>query len=447
MPNLLQHVRRGFSWPFPSSLEVGPQYFSVSQPSPDQEAPPSGFVQLVNGPFKSNPIIFACELKRMQIFSEARFCYRAYGQSRRPGKLWGNRSLEILERPWPRGTTGDLLANMILHADIGGAAFIARAADESDRLRLLRPDFTTIVMGDSSGRPVQSASQLDAEIIGFIYDPKDGQTSPEVLLAEDVAMWAPIPDPLARFRGMSWLTPIIREYQADQAATMHKLQFFQNGASPQVIVSFGPDVDQAKIEAFATKMDARHKGWQNAYKTLYLGAGATPTVVGKDLQQLDFSNTQGKGETRMIAAAGLHPALLPASEGMQGSSLNAGNYGSVKRAVADTAFRPLWRGAAGCLSMIVDTPEDSELWYDEPNIPFLHEDAKDAAAIQQINAGTLRSLIDAGFEPGSAVQAVWPDSGLKHTGLTSVQLTPPGEGDPLPASDVGPQRGGENPDG
>jgi hypothetical protein len=31
-----------------------------------------------------------------------------------------------------------------------------------------------------------------------------------------VAHWSPIPDPLANFRGMSWLTPVLREIDADQ---------------------------------------------------------------------------------------------------------------------------------------------------------------------------------------------------------------------------------------
>ena len=181
----------------------------------------------------------------------------------------------------------------------------------------------TIVMGDSSGRPVKSASQLDAEIIGFIYDPQDGQTAPEALLADEVAHFIPpgLRDPLARFRGMSWLTPIIREVQADQAATMHKLGFFENGATPQMVVTFDATVTEDQFKAFVSKMDDGHKGWRNAYKTLYLGGGATPTVVGKDLQQFDFSATQGKGETRIAAASGIHPVLVPVSEGMQGSSL------------------------------------------------------------------------------------------------------------------------------
>jgi len=429
--NLLQHARRAFTWPYPSegweSFQYGGQrYFgtaSMGASSPNQEPPLAGFAQLVDGAFRSNAVVFACELKRLSVFSEARFIYRRFNQGR-PGGLFSTRDLDILEKPWPRGTTGDLLARMILHADLAGNAYPARTVEDPDRIRMLRPDYVTIVMGDSSGRPVESAAQLDAEIIGFIYDPQDGQTPPEALTVDEVAHFAPIPDPLARFRGMSWVTPAIREMQADQAATMHKLAFFENGATPQLVVTFDASLTKEQFQAFVATMDEKSTGWRNAYKTLYMGGGAQPTVVGKDLQQLDFSKTQGKGETRIIADAGLHPVLLPSSEGMEGSSLNAGNYAAARRSVADTTFRPLWRNVCGSLAAIVPPPPGSELWHDEAQVAFLREDAADRAKNQFVKAQTIRQLIDAGFIPTSVIAAVEAEdeSLLQHSGLYSVQL-------------------------
>ena len=435
MTTLREHARRGFVWPFPSdSIESygygGQTYFgtaSLGASTPSQEPPPAGFAQLVDGPFRSNAVVFACEQKRMSIFSEARFLYRNFSKGR-PGRVWSDTSLDILERPWPRGTTGDLLARMIQHADLGGNSYVARTMEDPDRLHMMRPDWVTIVMGDSSGRLVESAQQLDAEIIGFIYAPQDGLTEPEVLTAEEVCHFAPIPDPLARFRGMSWLTPVIREVQADQAATMHKLGFFENGATPQLVVTFDATVTEEQFKAFVQKMDQTHSGWRNAYKTLYLGGGADVTVAGKDMQQLDFKVTQGAGETRIAAAAGLHPVIVPLSEGLQGSSLNAGNYAAARRSTADTTFRPLWRNVSGSLAAIVPPPSGSELWWDEFGVAFLREDAKDRADILNRDMLTVESGVRGGFEPESVKLAVAAGdlTLMKHTGLFSVQLQPPG---------------------
>jgi hypothetical protein len=71
---------------------------------------------------------------------------------------------------------------------------------------------------------------------------------------------------------------------------------------------------------------------------------------------------------------------------------------------------------------------DSELWFDTADMPLLREDAKDAAEIEQIKATTITILVREGFTAESAMAAVMGQDMalLKHTGLVSVQLQPPG---------------------
>jgi hypothetical protein len=118
------------------------------------------------------------------------------------------------------------------------------------------------------------------------------------------------------------------------------------------------------------------------------------------------------------------------SEGLAGSSLNAGNYSAAKRRFSDGTMRPLWRNAAGSLEVLVPPPAGSRLWYDSRDVAFLREDDKDIASIQSMNAQTIKALLDAGYDPDAAVAAVENNdfdllSG-KHSGLFSVQLQPPG---------------------
>ena len=72
----------------------------------DEEGPIGGNLA---GQFGSNAIIFACMAKRMSLFSEARARYQRL-QGGKPGDLWGDASLDILEHPWPGAAMGDLLA-------------------------------------------------------------------------------------------------------------------------------------------------------------------------------------------------------------------------------------------------------------------------------------------------------------------------------------------------
>lgn len=400
-------------------------YGTPSSGNPRQETIEADFGGLVAQAYKQNSVIFACERARLSVFSEARFQFRQV-RGGRLGDYFGTQDLALLERPWTNGTTGDLLTRMLQDADFAGNAYLTRRGDV---LRRMRPDWVTIVMG-SYESPDITPADLDAELLAYVYWPGGhlSNRDPVVLMPDEVAHFAPTPDPVAHYRGMSWLTPVIREIQADGAATEHKLAFFRNGATPQIVVSLDKDVKEEAFERFVRKMNSAHQGTQNAYRTIYLGAGADVTVVGADLKQLDFKTTQGAGETRIAAAAGVHPTIVGLSEGMQGSSLNAGNFGQARRLFAEGTLSTLWRNAAASMSTLVPPPPGSELACDTRDVPFLREDQKDAAEIQQVKAQTIRSFIDAGFVPDSVVAAVDADdrSLLVHSGLYSVQLQPLG---------------------
>jgi phage portal protein BeeE len=239
--------------------------------------------------------------------------------------------------------------------------------------------------------------------------------------------YAPTPDPEARWRGMSWLSPVIEEIRSDKAATVHKGRFFDNAATPNLAVKM-PLTDKAQFLDAVRAMDENHKGASNAYKTMWLMGGADVTVVGNSFKDLDYKAVQGAGETRIAAAAGVPPIIVGLSEGLDAAAYGT-SYGQARRAFADLWARPAWREAAASLQKVLAKPNpSSELWYDETGISFLQEDQKDAAEILGRNSQTIRTLVDAGFEAETVVAAV--ESGdftqLTHSGLYSVQLQPPG---------------------
>lgn len=403
----------------------------------NEEQLEASFTGYVQGAYKRNGVIFACMLARQLLFSEARFQFRRMNAGR-PGDLFGTTDLAVLETPWTNGTTGALLSRMIQDADLAGNFYAARRAGPS--LRRMAPDCVTIILGSKTGLDV------DKEVIGYAYQPPgSGKGDAQAFGPEEVAHFAPIPDPDARFRGMSWLTPVVREVMADSAATTHKLKFFENGATPNLVVTMGDIGARMTPEVFAQwvdKFEGQHNGLLNAYKNLYLAAGASADVIGSDMKQIDFKVTQGAGETRIAAAAGVPPVIVGLSEGLQAATYS--NYAQARRRFADMTMRPLWREAAASLAPIVNVPANAQLWYDDRDIPALQEDRKDAAAIQQVKAQTIAALVKEGFTAESVVAAVEAEDMtlLIHTGMVSVQLQPPGQGgssqngngQPLPAS-------------
>lgn len=390
------------------------------QSSHTQEDIPNNFSGYVHSAYKANGIVFACVLVRMLVFAEARFQWQRLNGGR-PGDLFGSQELFVLERPWPNGTTGELLSRAEQDSSLGGNFYVVR---EGRRLRRLRPDWVSIILT----APPEEAVASDVK--GYRYQPggPSSRAEPQLYFPEEVAHWSPIPDPDAQYRGMSWITPVVREVMGDKAATTHKLKFFENAATPNLAVSFKETVTEEQFKGFMAAMNESHQGVDKAYKTLYLGGGADVTVVGKDLQQLDFKVTQGAGETRIAAASGVGAVVAQLSEGMQGSSLNAGNYSAARRRAADALFRPNWRSVAASFETLVRVPDNARLWYDDRDIAFLREDAMDIAEIMSRKMLTVESGVRAGYTPKSVVAAVAADdlTLLEHTGLFSVQLQPPG---------------------
>jgi hypothetical protein len=83
--------------------------------------------------------------------------------------------------------------------------------------------------------------------------------------------------------------------------------------------------------------------------------------------------------------------VLGAVLGLEGSSLNAGNFGQARRLFADTWVFPQLQDLAGSLASIINVPGGSELWTDTTDMPLLREDAKDAAEIDQVKATAIKT--------------------------------------------------------
>lgn len=421
----------------------GSQYpHGVSTTMPGERIEPiePNFEAYVTRGLKSNGIVWTCNAVRLEVFSQAQFKWQQMGGGR-AGKIFGTAALEPLERPWPGGTTGQLLARMITDVDMAGNFYGVRTADG---LRRLRPDWVDILL-----EPVElpGAGRIGWDKVGYVYYP-EGQRGRDrtVLTRSEVVHFAPKPDPIASWRGMSWLTPVLREIAGDAGYSDHKVKFLENAATPNLAVSVAKEVTPEQFDEFVSRMDEQHKGVENTGKTLYLGGGSDVTVVGADMAALDFKSVQGAGETRIAAASGVGAVIAQLSEGMQGSSLNSGNYMASRRRFADVPMRHLWQEACGAIAAvdnppIVTPPRGARLWYYADDIPFLQEDAKDAADIVMTNMSAIRSGVEAGFEPDSVVKAVdeKDPTRLDHTGVFSVQLQPPGEdggnGDTGPATD------------
>ena len=175
-------------------------YYAVSTygTGKDSETIGNSFRSFAEQGYAGDGIVFSLIAKRLRLFSEVELKW----QRKSTGELFGDRRLRLLEEPWPNADTGELLAHMEQDVSLAGNAFIRNV--DGMMLERLRPDLVTIAHGvfeDRGGREYRLP-------VGYFYSETPGSLdNADFFEVDEVAHWSPIPDPMARFRGMSWLTP------------------------------------------------------------------------------------------------------------------------------------------------------------------------------------------------------------------------------------------------
>lgn len=366
--------------------------------------------------YQGNGPVFSVLNARLRLFGEAVFQYRDL----KTKALFGDSSLTVLESPWPGGSTTELLGRMIQDADLAGNSFIHRINET--RLERLRPDWVKII---SVGFTDPDTENDYREVVGYAYS-EGGQGSPVFYPVDEVAHWSPVPDPLAPWRGMSWLTPIVREINADLSMSVYEQKFFENSATPNMLIKYQGRVDPTWMAKLRDQIQSNHGGVENSNKTLFLDEGADVTVIGSNNKDMGFTTLREAGEVRIASAGGTPPIVAGLQGGLDASTM--ANYAAAYRNFADSTMHPLWRGACAVLGKFITVPRDGvELWFDTRDIPALRDQEMERQKGNAQLSIAVMNLVNAGYDPDSVVSAV--TSGdmtlLKHTGLISVQLLKP----------------------
>ena len=411
---LIDRLTRRYGNTFWEGEASGASVLTTSYASADREPvlpQLAGFAQQANS---SSAIVFAAILVRMALFSEARPCYQAKDDKH----LFGNTSLGKLEEPFgPDTTFGDLAARAQQDVCLAGNSFTWDPPGEN-RLVRLRPDWTTII---SELVQVDGGGEYRRKV-GYWWEPPKSlldQGRGFFIPAAECVHWAPLPDPQADFRGMSWLTPAMREIQGDDGLTSYKLQYLKNSASPNLLIKYQQKLAPGTVDAVRERMHARYGGVSNSFKTLVLDQGADVTVIGNSLTQMDFSGVSAVGVERILADAAV-PGVLVGLEPLRGAG--RGFQESMKK-FSNMWARPEWRSFFGAFAQIMDVPAGNRLWYDTADIAALQDGETERAQAALVRMQALLAARQAGCDLQSAIAAI--DSG----DLTLIK-----EGEPLAAA-------------
>jgi hypothetical protein len=388
-------IRRAGYW---EGIASGAAVLTTSYGSPDREAvlpQVAGWAQDSNA---SSSVVFSAILYRMMLFAEAAFRLQAKDDKH----LFGLPSLALLEKPFGPGTSsGELLVRMEQDVSLAGNSF-TWGEPGGELLVRLRPDWTTIV---SELVQVPGGGEYRRKVGYWVEPPRgvSGQGKGEFYPADEVAHWAPVPDPQATFRGMSWLTPVYRDIAGDQGMVTHKIRYLENAASPNLLIRYAQKLHPGTVDAVRERIHARHGGADNAFKTLVLDQGADATVIGNSLQQMDFSVVGAAGEQRILAAS-MVPGVLVGLEPLRGAGRG---YQESMQKFANLWARPAWRSACGVLERFVPgLPSGSQLWFDTSGIQALQDGELERGQAALVRGQALLTCRQAGYTRESAVQFV-----------------------------------------
>jgi hypothetical protein len=392
---LLDWIRRDAGyW---EGMASGAAVLTTTYGSPDREAVLPQFTAWAQKAHAGNSVVFSAFLIRLMLFSEARLCWQALDDKH----LFGNTSLSLFEHPWgPDSITGDLLARMEQDAGIAGNSYTWAPPGEG-RLVRLRPDWVTII---SELVPVDGGGYYRRKR-GYWFEPPKGvldQGTGYFVPAAEVCHWAPVPDPVADFRGMSWLTPVMRDVAGDDGLAQYKIRYLQNSASPNLLIKYAAKLQDATVDKIRERMAARHGGVDNAFKTLVLDQGADVTVIGNSLAQMDFSNVAAAGTERILAAS-MVPGVLVGLEPLRGAGKG---YLESMHKLADLWARPQWRSACGALGQLVTVPAGNRLWFDTADIAALQDAAMERGQTALVNMQAILTARQAGYTRESITVAV-----------------------------------------
>jgi phage portal protein BeeE len=444
-------ARRAGYW---EGIASGASILTTTYGSPNNEPILPQVAAWAQQAYGSNSVVFSAILLRLMLFSEAVFQFQAKDDKH----LFGNTDLAILEEPWPDCGSRDLLARMEQDVSLTGNAYIWKIPGE-DYLARLRPDWTTIV---SELVTVPGGGQYRRKLGYWVEPPKSvlDQGKGQFYPVDEVAHWAPLLDPQANFRGMSWLTPVYRDIKGDDGMGTYKVRYLENAASPNMLIKYAQKLQPGTIDAVRERMHARYGGADNAFKTLVLDQGADATVIGNSLQQMDFSGVAAAGEQRILAAA-LVPGVLVGLEPLRGAGRG---YQESMQKFANIWARPQWRSVCGALSKLVNVPAGNRLWFDASDIAALQDGEMEKAQAALIRMQGVLAARQAGYTRESAVVAVAngdvtqlkPDALAAPPGQQAVQhqlpqQQPGATAQPLPPTNpripVGPASVGDGGDG
>lgn len=149
------------------------------------------------------------------------------------------------------------------------------------------------------------------------------------------------PDPLDEFNGLSPIKRVSRELGIDNEATDFTSTFFENAAVPYGLLTTEQNLGEPEADRIRFRWQRWFKGARR-FMVAVLGKGMKYERMGLSFQEMEFEQLRSFTETRLCAAFGVDPVLLPSWVGIKHGGKYS-NYAEARKHLWEETIIPTLR--------------------------------------------------------------------------------------------------------
>jgi len=334
MPNWLTRLAGGrMRTPGETKSAGGGTVFSLTQLG-EANWTRRGFVSLVNEGFAKNPVVYRCVRMVAEAANSVPLLVEENGR-----RVNDHPVLNLLRRPNPRQSGGELLEAVYSYLQTAGNAYLEAAVVEGEvkGLFALRPDRMKVVAG-RDGWPSAYAYSVGSKTRQLSQEPAP---IPKVL---HMALFHPLDD----HYGMPPLEAAQQSLDIHNASALWNKALLDNAARPSgaLVYSLGAgNLSPDQFDRLKGELEEHFSGAGNAGRPMVLEGGLDWKTIALSPRDMDFIEAR-HGAARDIALAfGVPPMLL----GLPGDNTYS-NMVEANRALWRQTVMPLVRRVADDLS-------------------------------------------------------------------------------------------------
>lgn len=334
------------------------------------------FANYVKEGYKRNEIIYACiNATSRTAASVALIVHQAKDDLALPD----SDLQKLLKRPNPMMTEYEYWIWTITFLMLAGVSYWQKIRDGSGRvieMWPIRPDYVRPAISDQAGLTEYRIWMNGIEI--------------ETIPARDMVIFK-LPDPMDLFGRQSPLEIIARTADVDNSLTDLLKVLMQRGAMPMGILTTKQRLTDDAAADIRRRWEERYSGYNNWTSPAVLDSEATYQRTGMTMNEMHFSELDGRAETRICMVYQIPPILIGATFGLQRSTFS--NYQEARRQWWEDSLSALYKQFADGIQnqLVPDFEDDVIVKWDFSKVPALQDerDARWTRALAAVEKGVI----------------------------------------------------------